>query len=277
MVDFNDLTHTVDPDIFTAGEDYAKRFSGAVGEFFLERQRNSVLSILAESERITGELDNLRIGSCESQSFRTRYLNTDKTPNPSTLRVYEILELGGGHCQLTDSLVEAGHRVSVHASRPEGLERVRVERTVTFPLNQLAEHKNDYDVVIAMRLLPHVLDWEELIRAMAKKAKRGIVFDIAAIRGFNALSPMFFGVKQKIEGNTRPYLLHKLTSIASLLEELELRNVVLAPQFFLPMGIHRKLGIAGLSRNLESIAGSCGLVNTFGNPVIIGAFRTAPV
>ena len=79
-------------DADTATDAYASRFSGPVGEWFLEVQRRIVLDLLA--------------------------------PWPHA----SVLDLGGGHAQIAGSLVEAGYRVMVAGSRETC--RARLDRTL---------------------------------------------------------------------------------------------------------------------------------------------------
>jgi 2-polyprenyl-3-methyl-5-hydroxy-6-metoxy-1,4-benzoquinol methylase len=238
MADFSDLAHTIEPDLFTSSAEYAGRFSGETGRYFLEQQERSVLSLLSG-----------KAGS--------------------------VLELGGGHLQMTPSLLERGYSVTVHASAETGLVRARELgiNTTAFSISTLAETKNRYDFCVSLRLLPHVLDWRELLLGMAAVSRQGIVFDFASTAGFNALSPLLFKVKKRMEGNTRPYFLHSPSQIRAELARLGFSRVEMIHQFFLPMGLHRKLNRATLSKRLESLAQAAGLTKLFGNPVIVGAFR----
>src|SRR5262245_29922879 len=77
-----------DADVETSSAGYAERFRGPVGAWFLDVQACTTLELLA--------------------------------PWPCT----RVLDVGGGHGQLTGPLVEAGHAVTVYASDPLCRERV---------------------------------------------------------------------------------------------------------------------------------------------------------
>jgi hypothetical protein len=47
------------------------------------------------------------------------------------------------------------------------------------------------------------------------------------------------------------------------------------PQFFLPMALHRALGLAPLARSLEAAGGALGLRRALGSPVILRLERAA--
>src|SRR5215210_8499717 len=72
-----------DADIGTSSEDYARRFTGAVGRWFVETQTRITL----------GFLSALPMGA-------------------------SILDVGGGHGQITPPLLEAGYEVTVAGSDP---------------------------------------------------------------------------------------------------------------------------------------------------------------
>ncbi len=78
-----------DADVETSSEGYARRFAGPVGRFFLDRQAEATLALL--------------------RLF----------PGAS------VLDVGGGHGQVTGPLVEAGYEVTVLGSDASCEARVR--------------------------------------------------------------------------------------------------------------------------------------------------------
>jgi len=89
-----------DADVVTSSDAYARRFGGAVGSYFLERQSAAVLELVR--------------------------------PWPGA----RVLDVGGGHGQVTGPLVAAGYAVTVLGSetatgRPvaEGEDRARAEHS----------------------------------------------------------------------------------------------------------------------------------------------------
>ena len=90
-----------------------------------------------------------------------------------------VLDVGGGHGQLTGPLVEAGYAVSVLASDPACEARVRewtrraglASSRATSSAPGLAERS--FDVVLSLRLLPHVRRVDAARRdARAARARR---------------------------------------------------------------------------------------------------------
>jgi SAM-dependent methyltransferase len=228
-----------DADVETASADYARRFAGAVGTWFLEVQ-----------SRVT--LDLLR-------------------PWPGA----RVLDVGGGHGQLTGPLVEAGFDVTVHGSREVCRDRVRdwVDRgQARFEVgNVLALPFPDrsFDVVLAYRLLPHVRQWPELIAELTRLAACAVVVDYPTRRSVNAVADALFGLKKGVEGNTRPFVVFRDQDVEQAFASRGFRPTARHPEFFFPMALHRGLALAPLSRGLERAAGALGLTGAFGSPVIL--------
>ena len=78
-----------DADVETSSEGYARRFAGPVGHYFLDRQAEATLALLR--------------------------------PFPGA----SVLDVGGGHGQLTGPLVEAGYAVTILGSDASCEARVR--------------------------------------------------------------------------------------------------------------------------------------------------------
>lgn len=235
------LNHTIAPDVFTASPTYDTRFSGAIGEYFLSVQEQAVLSHLRQL----------------------------------TTKPLSVLEIGGGHLQITKKLLALGHSVTVHGSTSEALTKLEaspfsssVHRMVC-AMEELDQRMLRFDVVIALRLLPHVVDEKMLLGQMVRLAKRGIIFDFASTRGLNSLSKVAFAFKKKIEKNTRPYFNHSPAIIKNTLRELDCNEINFVGQFVFPMGLHRAIDKVDLSRLVEGLASP--LRDFWGNPIICGA------
>ncbi len=148
-------------------------------------------------------------------------------------------------------------------------------RFVTGPLNRLPATDRSFDLVIAVRLLPHVNDWPALLREMCRVARRSIVVDYPSKGGLNALTPLLFGLKKSLEGNTRRYTSFARRELESELSGSGFRARTEQRQFFLPMVVHR-VGKAALPlRAAEQIFRQTGLTRVAGSPVILRADRVS--
>lgn len=245
---FFDLAHTVSPDVETSSAEYARRFAGEVGECFLERQKQCVREFLQPfaGERLT------------------------------------VLEVGGGHAQLTGLLLELGFRVLVHGSSEACSERIRplLKRYpadlgfFVSPLGQIAAPEKSYDLALAFRLLPHVVDAHGLLSDLSRLSRRGVLFDYASSTGFNFLSPYLFQLKRRIEKNTRPYFCHSFSYLKNELLTLGFSQIEQRKQFFLPMGLYRAVGSRKFLESAEGVAQTLGLTAAFGSPAVVFAQKS---
>jgi 2-polyprenyl-3-methyl-5-hydroxy-6-metoxy-1,4-benzoquinol methylase len=226
-------------DVETSSEDYARRFRGATGRWFLERQTRLALELLA--------------------------------PFPGA----RILDVGGGHGQLAAPLADARFGVTVLGSTEACDERIRplVESgRVSFRVGELLPLPFDdasFDVVLAFRLLPHVELWGELIGEMRRVARRAVVFDYPTRRSVNAIAGALFRAKKSVEGNTRPFTVFTEGEIAAAVRGAGARETGRRPEFSLPMALHRALGVAPLSRVAEWTMAALGVTRLLGSPVIL--------
>lgn len=232
------ITATETPDVETSSADYARRFSGSAGRYLLEVQSNAVEEALRGLE-------------------------------PGT-----VLDVGGGHGQLVAPLARLGWKVTVHGSTAaceRNLRELHGERDCGFvqgELFRLPAADRSFDLVIAVRLLSHVTDWPRLVAEMCRVARHSVVLDYPSKSGINALTPMLFGLKKSLEGNTRTYA--SFTQ-AELGREFSLHGFGLereVKQFLLPMVVHRVGKGAAPLRGAEVLFRRTGLTSRAGSPVI---------
>jgi SAM-dependent methyltransferase len=235
-----------DADRETASADYARRFAGAVGAWFLEVQARTVVELLAPWPRA------------------------------------RVLDVGGGHGQLAPALLAAGHAVTVYGSAPDALsaevaELARAGR-LEFACGDLLRAPfpdRASDAVLAFRLLPHVQRVRELVAELARLARAAVIVDYPTRRSVNAVSGALFGLKKGVEGNTRPFTVFRDAEVREAFAAAGFRPAARRPQFFAPMAVHRALGRAGLSRAMEGAARALGLTRALGSPVVLRLERPA--
>jgi ubiquinone/menaquinone biosynthesis C-methylase UbiE len=236
-----------DADIETSSDDYARRFSGGVGRWFLETQSRLTLKLLRE----------LPVGA-------------------------SILDVGGGHAQIAPSLIEAGYDVTVVGSDPicaarlepwtaGGRCRFEVADLRSFPYPD-----RSFDAVVCLRLLPHSVSWNGLIGELCRVARRSVVLDYPSVRSANILSARLFELKRGIELNTREFMLFTPSEINKAFTDRGFIVRKEQPQFLLPMVLHRWAGLAALSKLAEGPGRALGLTRWFGSPIIVRADRRAP-
>lgn len=230
-------------DIETSSDDYAGRFSGEVGAWFLEVQEEATLRMLQ--------------------------------PYPGA----SVLDVGGGHGQITGPLLENGFDVTVLGSDDVCVQRVKTYlshpafRFRTGNVIALPYPDCHFDVVISYRLLPHVTQWELLLSELARVARYAVIVDYPETFSFNMIAPQLFPFKKQLEGNTRPYTSFRSSQLERVFEGAGFQITDRYPEFFLPMVLHRRLNSVGISSRLEKIFRALGVTQFFGSPVIIKAVR----
>lgn len=232
-----------DADVETSSEGYARRFSGPVGAWFLDVQAATTCELL------------------------------------SPWRGATVLDVGGGHGQLTGPLLAGGHVVTMSGSSLVCRERVLAQlraRDVRFVVGPLVEgpwRERAFDVVLSFRLLPHVPRWRELIADLCRAARHAVVVDYPTRRSVNAVAGTFFSLKKGVEGNTRPFLVFDDDEISDAFEASGFRVTARRSQFLFPMAFHRACRSVRFSRAAETAARATGLQRLLGSPVILRAER----
>jgi len=242
------LTPSVEtPDIETSSEDYARRFEGKVGVWFLRIQEEAVLRMLSQ--------------------------------NPSST----VLDVGGGHGQLTEPLLRAGYRVTVFGSAEQCNQRIRRYMHAgqcefqSGNILKLPFADQSFDAVISFRLVPHVRQWPRLIQELSRVARRNVIVDYPALKSINILEPLLFQLKKKMEGNTRTYTSFRENDIKKVFFESGFVTESRYAEFFFPMVLHRIMRAPGLSNVLETCCRTLKLTSLLGSPVILKMTRKSRV
>jgi ubiquinone/menaquinone biosynthesis C-methylase UbiE len=230
------------PDIETASDSYAQRFAGAAGRYLLSEQDAAIRAVLK----------GWRGGT--------------------------VLDVGGGHAQLTPLLRTLSSNVLVFGSDARSLERVRRDfpdcPTATGDLLELPFATRSFDAVVAVRLLPHVRNWPRLLAELCRVARSTVVVDYPRTTGLNGLlTPFLFSVKKRLEGNTRHYRNFRDAEIDEMLHACGFEVHERKAQFLLPMVVHRRAnGLAAL-RGVEHAAKLLRITQAVGSPVVLRADR----
>lgn len=226
------------PDVVMASAGYAARFQSEVGEWFLKVQEETVLSMIKD------------------------------WPGSS------VLDVGGGHGQLTKGLIGAGFQVAVLGSHDICLERIRdfVEagqcQFKTGSVSHLPFPDKAFDLVISFRMMPHAKDWKHFISELVRVARKAVVIDYAVLRSINILAEKMFWLKKRVEKNTTGFAVYEEEGVVGHFSSLRFKQEKRFAQYFLPMSLHRLLGSVGISKCLEVLPRITGLTGFLGSPVI---------
>ncbi len=231
------------PDIETSSEDYALRFSGKVGAWFLAVQEEATLRMLAP------------------------YAGA------------KILDVGGGHGQLTEALVQSGYQVTILGSSDSCKTRIQHlidKSSCIFKVGNILDipyRSQSFDVVVSYRLLPHVVRWEHLISELTRVTQKAIIVDYPVIRSMNYIAPFLFQFKKRLEGNTRLFTIFKESEVVETFKSCNFIPADRYPEFCLPMVFYRALKSYRLATGIEGICRLSGFTNAFGSPVILKLVR----
>jgi ubiquinone/menaquinone biosynthesis C-methylase UbiE len=230
-------------DVVTASANYATRFAGPVGQFFLSTQTHALLSFLPAGESLS------------------------------------ILDVGGGHGQAAGPLLSAGHKVTIQGSDPAC--RARIEDLLALPEASFVESSpidlpfpdKSFDWVVCLRLLTHCPDPAGLIKELTRVARKGVIIDYPNTQSVNAIGPLFFRWKRKLEKNTRQWSQFSHAEVRFHFESAGFKAAHKFNQFFFPMALHRLHRSAGFAKGLEGFARVLGLSALLGNPTLLQAKR----
>ena len=231
------------PDIETASESYALRFSGEIGKYFLRIQTEATLEMLQPWK------------GCS------------------------ILDVGGGHAQTALPLLDNGYEVTIFGSAPECSIRLNQKlkkdsyEFVCGDILKLPFTDGAFDIVISYRLISHVNRWKRLIAEMTRVARIGVVVDYTSILSINIISPLLFKLKKSIEGNTRNFVCFRKKALSREFSKNGFQVRKKYPEFFFPMVMHRFLKRAELSTMAEKLCRIIGLTDLMGSPIILLMLR----
>lgn len=218
-------------DVESSSDEYAERFKGSVGEWFLEKQLSIVESMLVSKNET-------------------------------------ILDVGGGHAQLANPLSEKGYDVTVAGSDP--ICRKRLNSAVKFvahDLYHLPYPDKTFDTVLCFRLISHSPDWKRLISELCRVSKKRVIIDYPNLMSLNLFTPLMFSLKKKLEGTTRPYTMFLKSKVDKVFKENKFKPDKSIGQFFLPMIIYKIVKSRSFAEKLEGVFSKLKL-QAFSSPVI---------
>lgn len=231
------------PDVETSSAGYAQRFSGRSGSYLLRSQADALTRILR---------------NCPPG---------------------RALDVGGGHGQLVDPLRSLGWSITVLGSSAEcghNLRTLHGKRDCEFVCSDILHlpfHDASFTLVTSVRLLAHMEAWERFLAELCRVSARWVIVDYPSTSGFNALTPILFGLKKRLEGNTRSYRSFSPGELYRVFSAQGYEKGAVSKQFVLPMALHRVCGSAAPLRLAESASRAIGLTAIAGSPVTLRADR----
>ena len=222
------------PDIDSSTPEYAARFGGAIGAWFLSVQSKALDSLIT-----------LPSGS-------------------------KVLDVGGGHAQLVQPLLARGFKLSVQGSAPSCAQLLPKDvcEFICGDILSLPCPDKSFDGLTSFRILAHLNDWPRLIAELCRVSRNEVIIEYPSKRSINAIAPMLFKAKKKLEGNTRPYSLFSDKQIDQVFLQHGFVRRAEVRQFAVPMVLYRTLKFVALARQIEAAFRLFGITRIFGSPVI---------
>lgn len=226
-----------DADVHASSEEYAARFGNSVGQWMLRAQEEALLKLL----------DN----ECAT-----------------------VLDVGGGHGQVAIPLAKHERSVTVVGSSPVCAQRLApfIESgTISFKTGNLIDlpyQDKSFALATSFRLISHCTNWRTLVAELCRVSDHAVIIDYPVWLSVNILTPIFFFLKRKIEGNTRTY---RMFSTWELKREFNKHGFKLEQNYKLfvwPMALHRLLKSIPVSKKLEAPPRLLGITRIFGSPVV---------
>ncbi len=229
------------PDIASSTDDYATRFSGAIGSWFLDVQEQATL----------------------------RFLRPYGSPSK-----VKIVDVGGGHAQNIEGLLRNGLKVTVTGSDQSCALRLQPfisDPSLSFtvcPLSAIPVEDQHFDVCLSYRMLSHLQHWPEFVAELCRVSRDRVIVDYPTYRSVNLLNSLFFRLKKGVERNTREFTIFHEKEIVEVFHEngFELEGRV--GQYSLPMTFHRMHKWVPFAKGLEGVCRALGISWLFGSPVI---------
>jgi 2-polyprenyl-3-methyl-5-hydroxy-6-metoxy-1,4-benzoquinol methylase len=230
------------PDVETSSDRYTLRFRGATGAYLLSVQEKGIITLLDNGAALSG---------------RT------------------VLDVGGGHMQMAGALTQAGAKVTLLGSDRSCAGRwsasglVGQVQFLAGDLLSMPIADQQFEIVVSLRLLPHMEDWRALVAELCRVARHSVVIDYPTLASLNALSLFAFPLKRALETNTRTYRSFHDREVEEAFAQNGFLPVSSFRQFVLPMAAHRLLGRFGLLRWAEAGLRAIGVTRRIGNPVLL--------
>jgi SAM-dependent methyltransferase len=248
------------PDYHSSLPEYAARFPGALGQWILKIQTDKLL------EAITPRLAAPRMG-------------------PSLQTSYDVIDVGGGHGQVTPTLLELEKRVATVVSDARATDTltkmlallpppcIANYTPIVTPLDELPFESGSIPLAVSLRMVCHMHDWRRFVAELCRVTSSQVIIDYPSLQSANYFQHLFFRAKLKVEGNTRSFTVFDDREIAAEFHRHGFTKIRLYRQFAIPLAFHRVIKKPKVSAMAENLFTRVGLTDLIGSPVILSAAR----
>ena len=129
------------------------------------------------------------------------------------------------------------------------------------------------DAAVCLRVLMHAIDWRSCVAELCRVSRSRVVIDFPSARSAAAIESATRRAKQRRGEPVEAYRVLNERDVAETFKAQGFRVVLVRRQFVLPIALHKKLGVFGLTRAAERAFAAVGLLRFFGSPVTMVAER----
>jgi ubiquinone/menaquinone biosynthesis C-methylase UbiE len=220
-------------------------FSGIIGEYIKDVQKQAVFSIL-------GKVDG-----------------------------WKVIDVGAGTGRFSIPFHASGAEVVACDASAQMLEILRQkiegsERSlhiVVGDAHDLQFSDQIFDCAVSFRTLIHVINWQRALFELCRVSRDWVVFDIAPRRGFLLLVPIIHRFRQFFVKGFQGYRTLPPEKIEAELQRNGFYIIGVDPGFFLPIVVHRLARSRKFTLGIERVFSRLGLTKRFGAPLTIFARR----
>jgi ubiquinone/menaquinone biosynthesis C-methylase UbiE len=225
----------------------AQRFGGPIGQILLEDQERVMFQFL-------GEVMSL-----------------------------QILDVGTGTGRAAIALARRGARVTAVDASKEMLSVARQRAADASVVVDFADGDvhaigfadRAFDAVVCLRVLMHVPDWRKALSEMCRVSRHRLLLDFPSLASAAVVQTIWRTGVSAMTRNVEAYRVLRTAQVARELERHGFRMVSTHKQFVLPIAVHRLVGSARFTREVEHVLAGLGLLRLAGSPVTIAAERCA--
>lgn len=194
-----------------------------------------------------------------------------------------MLDVGTGTGRGAIALAARGARVTGVDASAEMLAVARRRATdagveIAFEqgdVHALSYLDRSFDAVICLRVLMHTPDWRRSLGELCRVARHRLVVDYPALMSAAALQSAARHMANAAGASTEAYRVFSDRSVRAILRRNGFEIVRTDRQFVLPIALHKAMGSAAATTQIEGGLRRMGLNWLFGSPVTIVAERTS--
>ena len=139
----------------------------------------------------------------------------------------------------------------------------------------LAYDDRSFDVVVCLRVLMHTPDWRQSLGELCRVARHRVLFDYPALVSAAALQSAARQLANLAGGRTEAYRVFADRAVRATLRANGFEVHRSDRQFVMPIALHKRVGSAGITRNVEGAFRKTGINWLLGSPVTVVATRCA--